>query len=144
MTPPTDTRTLRDRDVEIAKRLGWRVVRIGDFYELLEPDKEVDDHAWLDCCESESEAWSGAPKYSTNLGDAAGLLVHVLTLSWRVDSIRNFNGRLTTIALAKEPVAETVRLMGQSSLPDPQAAFCAAVSEACLKALESEVGDAVD
>jgi hypothetical protein len=139
MTTPSTPGT-RDRDVAIAKRLGWRVemAPMGMHWKVYHPSGKVVDTKW-----QQKEAWDCVPHYSTNLGDAAGLLVHVMGLGWQVHSMEQFPAHLhlTRISLGHDLVGFK---LGESALSDPQAAWCAAVSEAALKALESEVGDGVD
>jgi len=132
MTPPTDIRALRDRDVEIAKRLGWTIKEVkSGIWALYKPDgKLYEGGLTLD------RAWHYVPHYSTDIRDAGVLLVHVMGLGWVIWYCESRRLSLRRTGPGSNPVVE-----GKSILPDPQAAFADAVSQACLRALESEVGD---
>jgi len=135
MTPPTDTRTLRDRDVEIAKRLGWTVERMKEAdYTLFGPD----GHSVFPCTRLSTEelAWTGVPHYFTDIRDAAGLKVELMARGWFNDVECISNGKAFVRFGFVTDDGSAIHVDGQASDRDPQAAWCDAVSEACLKALE--------
>jgi len=131
---------LRARDVAIAKLLGWRVVphKYGSDYGfwLKRPDGT---NAISEPRNSESTTWNHAPLYSTDPGECARLLVEVMKRGWFND-VAYVKYRNTEINLSKFASDGTVlSASGASDNRDPVLAWCAACSEACLKALEMEV-----
>lgn len=135
----TDERRERDRDISIAKKLGWRVVVTGEYCELLEPDRTEEAIEWLACSDTINEAWEGVPHYSTDPAACMALLVEVMGRGFDVSVerfIRKGTGVLTTAANLHD---EGEDYPGYSTLTDPALAFCDAVSQACDAALEAEV-----
>jgi len=120
---------LRARDAAIARARG---------YEVIERDGGL---LWM----RNENGTDVLPRYSTDPGECARLLVEVMGRGWRiVDSgINEGDPVFTTVSIQMFKVFKNnAPITITSYLMDPVLAWCAAVSEACLKALE--VGNGVD
>lgn len=127
----TDER--RQRDISIAKKLGWTVRQSGMYFAICSPRGSVSGGY-----EAESHAWNGVPEYSTDPAACMALLVEVMGRGWQI-------GFASTHRLVMHPVyLESGGVIGVSTLTDPALAFADAVSQACEAALEAEGGVGYD
>jgi len=121
---------LRARDVAIAKLLGWRVVRVdAQWYHILYPDGTMFTGG-----RSEGECWNHIKRYSTDPGECARLLVFVQGKGWPHLEQKRIDDRGYRVWLYKD--LDSNGVPSDSFQDDIVLAWCAAVSEACLKALQ--------
>lgn len=132
----TDER--RQRDISIAKKLGWTVRKCSFWWQLVDPSGEV---VSLRANDTERLAWQEfTVAYSTDPAACMALLVEVMGRGWKleyeyactVDWEYSYWASLTR-------AADNYEIHEKSALTDPALAFCDAVSQACDAALEEEV-----
>lgn len=125
----TDER--RQRDISIAKKLGWTVERVGgSLWRLLRPDGNP---VHMSTRREEDVCWKLIPQFSTDPAACMALLVEVMGRGWLIIG-GSCDEQGATLRIWNEPDIDILRT---STLTDPALAFADAVSQACDEALEA-------
>ena len=121
----------RERDIEIAKLLGFSVAKKGPYWELYK------DGSCVDYAYSEDVAWSHIPKYSANSAACSGLLLEVMGKGWPFFGCHYSKG-VYNAWIQKGLQRPAPKALAKSELPVPALAYADAVSQLCLEVLKVE------